>query len=91
MRIACGVKGDNGGNPRRAYAVSKLRKRHGTENDSHLLHAAAQQLSQRLPVLGSPRYAELDGPYPKYAPKHFRMELFYSKFLQAVRDLGYSD
>ena len=58
-------QGDNGGNPRRADALGQLRKRHGSQYDSHLLHAAAQQLPQLLLVLG----CDLDtqgwhGPYP---------------------------
>jgi hypothetical protein len=33
---------DNRGNPWRTDALRQLRKRHGAEDDSHLLHAAAQ-------------------------------------------------
>jgi hypothetical protein len=32
-------------------ALGQFRKRHGPEDDSHLLYAAAQQFSQSLPVL----------------------------------------
>jgi hypothetical protein len=46
---------DNRGNPRGTDALGQLRKRHGAENDSHLLHAAAQQFSKFLPVLGCDR------------------------------------
>jgi hypothetical protein len=31
--------------------LGELRKRHGSKYDSYLLHAAAQQFSQRLPIL----------------------------------------
>jgi hypothetical protein len=43
---------NHGGNPRRANAFRHLQKRDGAQDDSDLLHTAAQQFPQHLLVLG---------------------------------------
>jgi hypothetical protein len=69
---------DNSGNLWRTEALRQLRKRHGAEDDSHLLHTTAQQLAQFFPVLACDLNTQgWTSHTPKYAPKHSPRKLFY--------------
>ena len=69
---------DHAGNPRCTNALGQLQERQGSQNDTDLLYAAAQQPRQLVLVFRFDFDTQGWASHtPKYAPKHFGLELFF--------------
>jgi len=85
---ANGLRGerDDPGNPRRTGASSQLQQRQGTQDDAHLLHAAAEQFGEFFLVLRRDIDRERWTTHtPQYAPKQFYIKMAFTRFLGGQR------